>query len=435
MKVYQWQDLSLAERASLLKRPALKDDVLLYGRVKNILKAVKEQGDGAVSAFSQEFDSVDEPRRIRDGEFRLAEETVTADEKAWIDFAIEQVSAFHKPQRPEAIQVETRPGVVCRREFRPIENVGLYVPGGTAPLVSTVMMLAVPARIAGCPRVILATPPQKGEQLVDPRILYAAQKCGVKEVYGMGGAQAVAAMGYGTQTIKKVDKIFGPGNSYVTAAKSLLALDPSGAACDMPAGPSEVLVIGDEHANPAFIAADLLSQAEHDPESQVVLVSVCREIIERTLIEVNGQLATLPRRDIARKALENSFAIYSATIDEALAISNNYAPEHLIIQATDTESLVPKIKNAGSVFLGPYSPEAAGDYASGTNHVLPTYGFAKSTSGLGVEAFLKQITFQELTYEGLSALGETVIGLSGIESLAAHGRAVKIRLQKNPEGQ
>ena len=348
-----------------------------------------------------------------------------------IDLAIANVRRFHEAQRPEPVAVETMPGVLCERVSHPIDAVGLYVPAGTAPLPSAAIMLAVPAAIASCPVRILCTPPRP-DGSADPAVLAAATRAGVTDIYKVGGAQAVAAMAYGTESIPKVDKIFGPGNAWVTCAKTLVSSDPDGAAIDMPAGPSEVLVIADADASAEFVASDLLAQAEHGMDSQVLLLSTSAELATAVEQEIDAQLATLSRADIARGALANSRIIIVDGLDEAVAVSNQYAPEHLILQVANPRPLLPSVRNAGSIFVGRWTPESVGDYCSGTNHVLPTYGFATTYSGLGVDQFMRHMTIQELTREGLENLGGAVVTLAGLEGLDAHAAAVSRRLETSP---
>jgi histidinol dehydrogenase len=338
------------------------------------------------------------------------------------------VRRFHEAQTPVPVRVETMSGVACERVSHPLDAVGLYVPAGTAPLPSAAIMLAVPASIAGCPVRVMCTPPRP-DGSADPAVLIAASLAGVRDIFKVGGAQAVAALAYGTESIPRVGKIFGPGNAWVTCAKSLVSADPAGAAIDMPAGPSEVLVIADDQASAEFVASDLLSQAEHGIDSQVVLVSTSARLAAQVADEVDDQLALLSRADIARQALENSPIIVVDNIDTAIAISNDYAPEHLIIQVDNARSLLPAVRNAGSVFLGPWTPESVGDYCSGTNHVLPTYGFARNFSGLGVDQFMRQMTVQELSREGLESLGSAVVRLASLEGLDGHAAAVTRRLE------
>ena len=360
-------------------------------------------------------------------EFAAAETALSAEQRQAIDRAINNVRQFHQAQLGTALRVETAPGVVCERQFRPIDSVGLYVPAGVAPLPSAAIMLAVPARIAGCPTRIMCTPPRR-DGTADPAVLTIANLCGVRRVFKLGGAQAIAAMAYGTQSVPKVDKIFGPGNSWVTAAKMLVANDPDGAALDLPAGPSEVLVIADTTARAEFVAADLLAQAEHSADAQVVFVTTSSTLAEATATQVEIQMQQLGRAATLRKSIEHARLFVVDTIDTALDVSNAYAPEHLILQIANARDWLPKVRNAGSVFLGAWTPETMGDYCSGTNHVLPTYGFARAYSGLSLHDFLKRMTVQELTSDGLRDLGPTAITLAALEGLDAHANAVRVRL-------
>ncbi len=357
----------------------------------------------------------------------LPRSALTAEQRTALERAIATVTRFHELQTLAPLRLETAPGVVCERMTVPLDAVGLYVPAGTAPLPSTALMLAVPARIAGCPLRVICTPPRP-DGAADPAVLVTARLCGVEQVFKLGGAQAVAAMAYGTATVPKVVKIFGPGNSWVTAAKQIVAQDADGAALDMPAGPSEVLVVADETARPAFVAADLLAQAEHSVDAQVVLVATSRAVAAACVDEVARQLAVLPRASIAGRSIAESRVLVVPDLQAAMVVSNRYAPEHLILQVRDARSLLPQVRNAGSVFLGPWTPETMGDYCSGTNHVLPTYGHARAYSGLGVLDFVKRITVQELTAAGLQELGPTARTLARLESLDAHANAVTVRL-------
>lgn len=347
--------------------------------------------------------------------------------KQAIRLAANNIRTFHRAQRPDTITVATAPGVVCRREARPIERVGIYIPGGSAPLVSTVLMLGIPARLAGCRQIILCTPPQKNGG-VPSAILYAARCCGINQIFAVGGAQAIAALAYGTQTIPKVDKIFGPGNRYVTMAKLLVAADPTGAAIDLPAGPSEVLVIADGKANAAWVAADLLAQAEHSADARAILVCPDKQKVKKVMVELNRQLAILPRRQIAAAALKQSFVLITSNVEKAIAFANFYAPEHLALNIKNPRRWRALVKNAGAVFLGVFSPVTAGDYASGANHTLPTAGAAKAWGGVSLENFLKFITCQEITRPGLRALNKIIEPLTAAEELAGHQRAIQIRL-------
>lgn len=413
----QWPDL--------VKRPALSVSGL-YERVQAVLDKVRTGGDAALLDFEEQFDHVRlSSLAVEDKELADAAAKVPEDLKQAIRRAADNIAAFHKAQLPKPVQVETSPGVVCSQKAVPISKVGLYIPGGTAPLFSTVLMLAIPARTAGCSDIVLCTPPGPDGH-VNPAILFAAQVAGVNRFFKLGGSQAIAAMAYGTESVPKVSKIFGPGNPYVTAAKQIVSLKD--VAIDMPAGPSEVLVIADANANPAFVAADLLSQAEHGRDSQVILLTTSESLIENVQKEVERQLALLPRCDIASSALENSRLILLDDEDSIMELSNMYAPEHLIIQTDNCDELAARVVNAGSVFLGPYSPESAGDYASGTNHTLPTSGYATAYSGVNIDSFMRKITFQKLSGSGLKDLGPIIETMAAGESLDAHKNAVTVRL-------
>jgi histidinol dehydrogenase len=411
---------------TLLQRPAL-EAANLEKIVEDIFEAVQARGDDALRHYTERFDGLRlEALRVSQAEIDGAAEQLSAGLKAAIQLAQANIERFHRSQAEVAVVVETMPGVECWRKSVAIEKVGLYIPGGTAPLFSSVLMLAVPARIAGCRELVLCTPPRK-DGSVHPAILYTAQLAGVTQIFKVGGAQAIAAMACGTEAIPAVYKIFGPGNQYVTAAKQLASR--RGTAIDMPAGPSEVLVCADETAVPAYVAADLLSQAEHGIDSQVVLVAFSEAMADAVLQEAEKQLAVLPRRDIAREALENSCAIVLDSREAALRLINEYAPEHLILCVRDAEQMAEQVINAGSVFLGNYSPESVGDYASGTNHTLPTNGFARVYSGVSLDDFVKKITFQRLSREGLQLLGPAVEAMADAEGLEAHRRAVALRLE------
>ncbi len=413
--------------SALCERPALELE-FLEGRVKNIINSVKVSGDEALKELSVQIDKVAlNSFQVTEEEINKAERQVPDDLKQAIRVAASNISKFHKAQQKEATAIETMPGVNCWRKATPIERVGIYVPGGTAPLFSTLLMLAVPAQLAGCKNIVLCTPP-KSDGSVDSTILFAAKEIGITQVFKVGGAQAIAAMAYGTATIPSVYKIFGPGNQYVTKAKQLVSME--GIAIDMPAGPSEVLVVADETADPAFIAADLLSQAEHGADSQVVLVATTGALINQVEQEVASQLETLPRKDIAQLALQNSLTIEMGDEAEIIDFINAYAPEHLILNTENCDALAEKVINSGSVFLGQLTPESAGDYASGTNHTLPTNGFAKAYSGVSLSSFQKFITFQKLTQQGIENLGPVVEKMAEAEQLIAHKRAVSIRLGK-----
>ena len=425
----QWADLDTATRIATLQRPAMKNDANHVVAVAAIVEQVRENGDQALRDLSAKFDGATmSDFRVSSAEADAAEAQLSTDAIAAIDVAIRNVRTFHAAQMPAPIAVQTMPGVNCERVSHAIDAVGLYVPAGTAPLPSAAIMLAVPAEIAGCPTRVMCTPP-RADGTADPAVLVAAQRAGVSEIYKVGGAQAIAAMAYGTESIPKVCKIFGPGNAWVTTAKSIVAADAGGAAIDMPAGPSEVLVIADADASPAFVAADLLSQAEHGVDSQVVLLTTSQDLASQVNAEIASQLEQLTRANIARQSLANSRIIIVDKIESAVQISNAYAPEHLILQLEDARSWLASIRNAGSVFVGAWAPESVGDYCSGTNHVLPTYGFARSYSGLGVDQFLRQMTVQELSADGLVAIADSVIELAGLEGLDAHAAAVRIRLE------
>jgi histidinol dehydrogenase len=424
-----WSELDDAGRSALLRRPAITDDATIREGAAEIIAQVRHRGDAALRELTATYDRADVNEfRVSAEEVALATRQLTATQLAAIDLAIENVACFHEQQRPAPIRVETMPGVVCERVSHAIEAVGLYVPAGTAPLPSAAIMLAVPATIAGCPTKILCTPP-RADGSADPAVLVAATRGGVSDIYKVGGAQAIAAMAYGTESVPKVSKVFGPGNAWVTSAKSQVSADPAGASIDMPAGPSEVLVIGDDYASAEFVAADLLSQAEHGVDSQVVLLTTSAELAAEVLLQLDQQLAVLSRAKIATQALRQSRIILVPDTDTAIAVSNRYAPEHLILQVENPRELLPMLRNAGSIFVGPWTPESVGDYCSGTNHVLPTYGFAQTYSGLGVDQFMRQMTVQELSREGLDNIGDAVISLAGLEGLDAHAAAVSRRLR------
>ena len=411
---------------ALLLRPELNVQDLRE-TVGKVLNDVKQRGDEAVLGYEEQFDRVClSSLTVSKDEIAEAENLVPDDLKTAISLAAENIRTFHEAERFVTAKVETKPGVTCWQKAVPIEKVGLYIPGGTAPLFSTVLMLAIPARIAGCKEIILCTPPNR-EGKVNPVILYTAKMAGVSRIFKTGGVQAIGAMAYGTESIPKVYKIFGPGNQYVQAAKQQVSLYD--VAIDMPAGPSEVEVLADETANAAFVAADLLSQAEHGVDSQVLLVSTSEKLIKQVEQEVERQLDVLPRKEIAAKALENSRLILVHSMEEAMDMTNMYAPEHLIIEAKDYETLAEQVWNAGSVFLGSFSPESAGDYASGTNHTLPTKGYAKAYSGVNLDAFIRKITFQEITKDGLRTIGPAIETMASHEGLDAHRNAVTIRLK------
>ena len=424
MKTYFYPNID--ERKQLLLRPAF-DTSSLQEKVKIVLNDVKLKGDTAVKKFTQEFDGVSlNDFRVNEKEIGEAAVLLSNELKQAIQQAAQNITTFHQKQISNVEVIETMPGVKCWRKSIGIEKVGLYIPGGTAPLFSTILMLGIPAQIAGCKEIILCSPPDK-EGKLHPAILFAAQLVGITKVFKIGGVQAIAAMAYGTATVPKVYKIFGPGNQYVTCAKQLIQQD--GIAIDMPAGPSEVCVLADDSAVAGFIAADLLSQAEHGVDSHVLLVTCSETLVKNVEEELKNQLQLLPRKNIAEKALENSKAIVVKNINEAIDLVNEYAAEHLIISCKDDEAIAEKIVNAGSIFLGNYSPESVGDYASGTNHTLPTNGFAKAYSGVSVDTFVKKITYQKLTQQGLQNIGKTVELMAEAEVLDAHKNAVSIRIK------
>ena len=424
MRIVNWNELAEEQRRQLLTRPAMAGAADITSTVSDIINRIRREGDKALKEYTAAFD------RVADGNILLSQEAIAAAcervsvaMKAAIGHAYRNIATFHEAQKSQPLQLETQAGVRCELHTHAIGRVGLYVPGGSAPLVSTVLMLAIPAKIAACRKVVLCSPPPVADEIV-----YAATLCGVSEIYTMGGAQAIAAMAYGTDTVSKVDKIFGPGNAWVTEAKRQVSMDFRGAAIDMPAGPSEVLVIADETANPAFIAADLLSQAEHGPDSQVVLVTPSRAIADGVDAELTTQLAQLSRAEIAKKALASSLTIVCEDLPQACLISNEYAPEHLIVQTQEPRGLLPRLENAGSIFLGDWTPESVGDYASGTNHTLPTYGYARTASSLGLADYQRRYTVQELSANGLRDLATTVTAMADAEGLTAHKRAVTIRM-------
>lgn len=424
MKLYKHPARS--EWAELVKRPVM-ETVSLEQSVKAILQEVKANGDAALRKFTKQFDKADvQALAVQPDEFMEAQKALDSKLKAAMLSARVNIETFHKTQLTEAEPIETMPGVQCWRKNIAIEKVGLYIPGGTAPLFSTILMLGVPAKLAGCKEVIICTPPDANGKIPDV-ILFAAKAVGISKVFRVGGVQAIGAMAYGTETIPGVSKIFGPGNQYVTCAKQLVQQD--GVAIDMPAGPSEVAILADATANAAFVAADLLSQAEHGADSQVFLVSTTEEIIHQVQDELEKQTALLPRKEFAGKALANSKIVLMRDTQEAIELLNEYAPEHLILSCENAETVAEQVVNAGSVFLGHYSPESAGDYASGTNHTLPTNGFSRMYSGVSTDSFVKKITFQSLSREGLKNISNTVILMAEAEGLQAHAEAVRIRLK------
>jgi histidinol dehydrogenase len=429
MKTIDWQTSSPDARRAALSRPAAASRDEVFRQAASIIEAVRAEGDAAVRRFTTQFGGASlDNLRASSEEFRAARAALTAEQIAALERAVANVARFHEAQISAPLSIETMPGVRCERITRPIDSVGLYVPAGSAPLPSTAIMLAVPARIAGCKaRAIASSPGPDGK--LHAAVLVAAELCGVDTVYKMGGAQAIAALAFGTQSVRKVDKIFGPGSAWVTAAKQIIAADPSGAAIDLPAGPSEVLIIADDSANARFVASDLLAQAEHDTIAQVILVTDSARLAREVIDEVAQQSSALSRRDIVAQSMAGSRCVLVPDLSTAVAVSNEYAPEHLIIQTRDTRALLAQVTCAGSVFLGAWSPESMGDYCSGTNHVLPTFGYARSYSGVSLLDYQKRITVQELSADGLRALGPTAITLSAMEGLDAHGNAVKVRLE------
>lgn len=428
LQISNWDNLDDSERSALLRRPAASQDTSIRKTVEEIIAAVRATGDEALIALTERYDGASIVEfRISATELSAASDQLSRAQVAAIDLAISNIQRFHEQQQPLSISVETMPGVLCERFSHAIDTVGLYVPAGSAPLPSTAIMLAVPAAIAGCGQVVLCTPPRP-DGTADPSVLAAASRAGVTEMYKVGGAQAIAAMAYGSASIPKVSKIFGPGNAWVTCAKTVVSADPDGAAIDMPAGPSEVLVIGDATASAELIAADLLSQAEHGVDSQVMFITTDAPLAATVQTEVETQRKELLRAEIVNEALRNSRIILVADIASAIDISNRYSPEHLILQIDDARGILPTVRNAGSVFLGPWTPESVGDYCSGTNHVLPTYGYANTCSGLGVDQFMRHMTVQELSRDGLKSLAATVFNLAAMEGMDAHAAAVSRRL-------
>jgi histidinol dehydrogenase len=428
IRIFDWDSLSAADRGAALARPTQESRAEIAAVAAEVVNAVRRKGDAALYSYTERFDAVRlETLAVSDKEFSQARGFLTSQQHAALETAIANVHRFHSAQLPQPLSLETTPGVRCERIFRAISTVGLYVPAGSAPLPSAVVMLAVPARIAGCPNRILCTPPARNG-MANPAVLVAAQLCGITTVFKVGGAQAIAALAYGTDTIPKADKIFGPGNAWVTAAKQLVAADPAGAACDMPAGPSEVMVVADDKARADFVASDLLAQAEHDTQAQAILVTSSRRLAEAVSAEVQKQTQLLSRRAILEKSLAASRCIVVRDVEAAIDVANQYAAEHLILEVEDPRSWLPRIQNAGSVFLGAWSPEPMGDYCSGANHVLPTYGYARAYSGLSVLDFVKGITVQELSPTGLRNLGPVAVELAKLEGLDAHASAVSRRL-------
>jgi histidinol dehydrogenase len=429
MQILDWSTLDAAGRRQALARPRLESQADIEQLARSIIREVRKDGDAALIAYAERFDRATlSSVQVSPAEFDAAEKLLEPRQIAAIETAIENVRRFHAAQLTAPLSMDVMPGVRCERLFRPIPAVGLYVPAGSAPLPSTVIMVAVPATLAGCPERVLCTPPA-ADGRANAAVLVAARRCGITKVFKAGGAQAVAAMAYGTASIPKVDKIFGPGTALTTAAKQIVATDPDGAACDLPAGPSEVLVLADEAANPAFVAADLLAQAEHDVRAQAVLVTTSVALAQAVAAEFDRQRGTLSRKGILQQSAANCRAIVVPDLATALQVSNAYAPEHLIVQTSEPRALLDGIASAGSVFLGAWSPESMGDYCSGTNHVLPTYGYARAYSGLSMVDFQKRMTVQELSGAGLRELGPVAETLANLEGLDAHARAVTIRLE------
>lgn len=428
MKQYIWNAMDETERSAVLRRPALSDDAALATSVREIVGRVRAEGDSALLALTAELDGVEiDALEVLPDEFEAAQTHLSDAQRDAIRAAARNIETFHAAQLPRDIDIETAPGVRCERVSRPLQRVGLYVPAGSAPLPSTALMLGIPARLAGCPIRTLCSP-VRADGAVDAAVLYAARLAGVQRVFKLGGAQAIAAMAYGTQTVPKVDKVFGPGNTWVTEAKAQVDSDPAGAARDFPAGPSEILVVADETARPEFVAADLLSQAEHGPDSQVLLVTTSAALADAVGAAVAAQLDTLGRASIARAALAHSSIVIVDDLTTAMSVVNTYGPEHLLLQVAEPRRWLPEVTAAGSVFLGPWAPESIGDYCSGTNHVLPTYGYAHRHSSLGVTDFMRSMTVQELSRAGIEAIGPTAETLASLEGLDAHARAVTLRL-------
>ncbi|HEY8521399.1 MAG TPA: histidinol dehydrogenase [Gammaproteobacteria bacterium] len=428
MRRHVWAELTEERRGEVLRRPALASDAAVREQVAAIVARVRRDGDRALLELAESLDGVRlDSIEADEAELAEAEALLAPEQRAAICAAAANIETFHRAQAPAPLTVDTAPGVRCEKVARPIRRVGLYVPAGTAPLPSTALMLGIPARLAGCPVRVLCTPPQKSGK-ADPAVLYAARVAGVQRVFKVGGAQAIAALAYGTATIPKVDKIFGPGSTWVTEAKAQVDRDPDGASRDFPAGPSEVMVLADDTANAAFVAADLLSQAEHGADSQVLLVTTSPGLADAVSREVDEQLARLPRGDIAARSLAASCAILVDDLETGVEVANRYAPEHLILQVREPRRWLERVDAAGSVFLGPWAPESVGDYCSGTNHVLPTYGYARRQSSLGLADFMRSMTVQELTPEGLQHIGPTAVTLAELEGLDAHARAVTTRL-------
>lgn len=427
MKIYYYNRNNKEEIEELFKRPSIKNNSV-YKTVNPIIREVKENGDRAVIKYARKYDRFT-GRTIKVSKKELSDsgEKISSELKEAIRLSVKNIEKFHLKQFPRNYSLQTVKGVLCGRKYTPIENIGLYIPGGSAVLISTIMMLVIPAKIAGCKRIVMCSP-CNGNKLSDA-VMYTAKYLGISEIYKVGGAQAIAMMAYGTKKVNRVDKIFGPGNQYVTAAKSLVSIDPDGCTIDMPAGPSELLIIADKSANPVFVAADLLSQAEHGKDSQVILITTDLKLAKAVKEQIDIQVKHLTRAHIAKQSLKSSFILIVKNLSEAFELSNNYAPEHLIMNFNRAEKYLDKIISAGSVFIGPYSPESAGDYSSGTNHSLPTYGYAKSIGGVSVEMFMKSISFQRITKNGLKRISKPVIKLAETENLDAHANAIKVRIK------
>jgi histidinol dehydrogenase len=428
MNIIDWNTLDPVAREAALARPPLSRSPELIDGVARIIEQVRADGETTLRALTRRFDGCElDAIEVDEAEFAAAAAEIDPALEAALDAAIARIEAFHRACAPADVRVETAPGVVCERISRPIRSVGLYVPAGSAPLPSTAIMLGVPARLAGCPQVVLCTPP-RADGRVDPTVLVAAAKCGIRRVYRLGGAQAIAAMAYGAGPVPRCDKLFGPGNAWVTEAKQQVARDPAGAAIDLPAGPSEVLVIAEAGADPVLIASDLLAQAEHGPDSQAILLSPEAALLEAVARAIESQLASLSRAEITARALAHARLVLTADLAQAFELSNAYAPEHLILHLKDPRAWLPRVQAAGSVFLGAWTPEALGDYCSGTNHVLPTYGWARAVSGVSLDSFLTRITVQEASREGLQRIGPDAATLAAAEGLDAHLRSVTLRL-------
>lgn len=427
MKIFDYNNCKTKQIEELFSRPVMNYNSI-YKVITPIIDDIKTIGDKAVLEYARKLDNfTGNSIKVSEEELQDSVTKVPKELKQAIRVSADNILKFHKKQFPKNYIVETSKGVFCGRKYEPIENVGLYIPGGSAVLISTILMLVIPAKIAGCKRIVLCSP-CKGEKLSN-ELLFTANYLGIEEIYKVGGAHAIAMLAYGTKRINKVDKIFGPGNQYVTAAKSLISIDPNGCPIDMPAGPSELLIIADKTANSVFIAADLLSQAEHGADSQVILLTTDYNLAKSVQKQVASQLKKLPRRYLAEKSLKSSFIMIVKDINQAIELSNQYAPEHLIMNFKNADRFINKIKNAGSIFIGPYSPESAGDYASGTNHSLPTYGYAKSYGGVSVEMFLKTISYQKISKPGLKKISDSIIKLAETENLQAHANAIKVRIK------